>query len=79
MSDGGKGCVPRPILVSKEDYKERWNTIFGEKPILTGYCPDCNKKFSWCECYKVAPPEVAEAIDKALGIKRKKKNESNIK
>jgi hypothetical protein len=50
MSDGGKGDKPRPILIDKEEYKERWDTIFGEKPILTGYCDKCNKKFSWCEC-----------------------------
>lgn len=50
MSDGGKGCAPRPILIPKEEYKERWNKIFGDKPILTGYCPKCDKKESWCEC-----------------------------
>lgn len=50
MSDGGKGDKPRPIFIDKEDFKQKWNTIFGEKPILTGYCPNCDKKFSWCEC-----------------------------
>ena len=72
MSDGGKGCNPRPILISKEEYTEKWNTIFGEKPILTGYCDVCNRKYSWCSCV-AAPKELCEAIDKALGIKRKKK------
>lgn len=50
MSDGGKGCSPRPILIDKEEYKRKWNDIFGEKPILVGYCKICDKKFSWCEC-----------------------------
>jgi hypothetical protein len=50
MSDGGKGDSPRPILIPKEEYTQRWNTIFGEKPILTGYCLECGKKFSWCQC-----------------------------
>ena len=52
MSDGGKGCAPRPILIPKEEYAERWKTIFGEKPILTGYCKKCGKKESWCQCKK---------------------------
>jgi len=75
MSDGGKGSSPRPYVIPKEEFAEKWNNIFGDKPILKGYCNICNKKESWCECnhHKVAPPEVAEAIDKALGIKRKKK------
>ena len=72
MSDGGKGDSPRPILIDKEEYKEKWNAIFGEKPILTGYCDVCNRKYSWCSCV-AAPKELCEAIDKALGIKRKKK------
>ena len=50
MSDGVKGCTPIPILIPKEEYKEKWNNIFGEKPILVGYCKECNKKFSWCQC-----------------------------
>lgn len=72
MSDGGKGSNPRPILIDKEEYKEKWNAIFGEKPILTGYCDVCNRKYSWCSCV-AAPKELCEAIDNALGIKRKKK------
>ena len=72
MSDGGKGSNPRPILIDKEEYKEKWNAIFGKKPILTGYCDVCNRKYSWCSCV-AAPKELCEAIDNALGIKRKKK------
>jgi len=57
MSDGGKGDTPRPIVIDKEEFKEKWNTIFGDKPILTGYCPTCNKKMSWCECVPVLDNE----------------------
>lgn len=28
MSDGGKGCKPRPFSVSQEEYDKRWDTIF---------------------------------------------------
>lgn len=69
MSDGGKGCTPRPILIPKEEYTEKWNSIFGEKRT---YCDVCNRKFAWCSCV-AAPKELCEAIDKALGIKQKKK------
>jgi hypothetical protein len=75
MSDGGKGDAPRPILIDKEEYKQRWNTVFVE---TRSYCDVCNRKYSWCSC-SPAPKELEEAIDKALGIKRKKKNESNTK
>ena len=50
MSDGGKGCSPRPILIPKEEYKQKWETIFGNKPILEGYCKVCGKKEYWCKC-----------------------------
>jgi hypothetical protein len=55
MSDGGKGCAPRPFSVSAEEYDNRWNTIFGsrtkskseEKPTLTQETndqkEDCNE------------------------------------
>ena len=72
MSDGGKGDSPRPILIDKEDYKQKWNAIFGEKPILTGYCDICNRKYSWCSCGP-ATKELEESIDTALGIQRKRK------
>ena len=62
MSDGGKGCTPRPILIPKEEYKEKWNSIFGDKPTLTGYCKKCDKKFSWCECKKT---DVRTEMEKA--------------
>ena len=28
MSDGGKGCKPRPFSVTQEQYDNRWNMIF---------------------------------------------------
>jgi len=31
MSDGGKGCTPRPFSVPKEVFDERFETIFGKK------------------------------------------------
>lgn len=71
MSYTGKGDRARPIVVDKEEFKENWNSIFGEKPILVGYCNDCGKKESWCQCHKVVPKEIADEIDKSLGIERK--------
>jgi hypothetical protein len=29
MSDGGKGSGPRPYSVSKKEYDDRWEAIFG--------------------------------------------------
>lgn len=72
MSDGGKGSTPRPIVIDKEEFKKKWDSIFGDKPILSGYCDVCNRKYSWCSCV-AAPKELCESIDNALGIKRKKK------
>jgi hypothetical protein len=31
MSDGGKGCKPRPFSVPKEVFDNRFETIFGKK------------------------------------------------
>jgi hypothetical protein len=28
MSDGGKGCKPRPFSVTQDEYDNRWNLIF---------------------------------------------------
>jgi hypothetical protein len=28
MSDGGKGCKPRPFSVSQDEYDKRWDAIF---------------------------------------------------
>jgi hypothetical protein len=69
MSDGGKGDTRRPTLIEKKEFEDKWNNIFGEKPILTGYCDVCNRKYSWCSCGPVSK-ELEQQIDKALGIKR---------
>lgn len=31
MSDGGKGCKPRPFSVTQEEYDNRFEAIFGKK------------------------------------------------
>jgi hypothetical protein len=69
MSDGGKGDTRRPTSIEKKEFEDKWNNIFGEKPILTGYCDVCNRKYSWCSCGPVSK-ELEQQIDKALGIKR---------
>jgi hypothetical protein len=74
MSDGGKGSNARPYAIPKEEFNKQFDKIFGEKERT--YCDVCNKKFSWCSCV-AAPKEVCDAIDKALGIKRKKKKVNN--
>jgi hypothetical protein len=66
MSDGGKGSSPRPFVIPKSEFDDKFDTIFGEKRT---FCDVCNRKFSWCSCV-AAPKEVADAIDKALGIER---------
>tara|TARA_R110002020_G_C16050096_1_gene754518 strand:+ start:642 stop:821 length:180 start_codon:yes stop_codon:yes gene_type:complete len=30
-SDGGKGARPRPFAVSKKQYEDNWDLIFGKK------------------------------------------------
>lgn len=31
MSDGGKGSSPRPFSVTKEEFDNHWEVIFGKK------------------------------------------------
>ena len=45
---GGKGSKPRPYAVSKEEFDQRFDTIFGEKE--KKFCTTCGKTFSWCQC-----------------------------
>ena len=66
MSDGGKGSSPRPFVIPKNEFDDKFDTIFGEKRT---FCDVCGRKFSWCSCV-AAPKEMCDAIDKALGIKR---------
>ena len=70
MADGGKGDSPRPLSVSKEEFANKFELIFGEPKRI--YCDVCNKKYSWCSCGP-APKELEESIDTALGIQRKRK------
>jgi hypothetical protein len=65
-SDGGKGSNPRPFAIPKNEFDDKFDTIFGEKRT---FCDVCGRKFSWCSC-RAAPKEVCDAIDKALGIER---------
>jgi hypothetical protein len=32
MSDGGKGSKPRPYSVSKQEFDNRWDSIFKKSP-----------------------------------------------
>ena len=66
MSDGGKGSNPRPFAIPKNEFDDKFDTIFGEKRT---FCDVCGRKFSWCSCVD-APKEMCDAIDKALGIER---------
>jgi len=48
MTDGGKGSKPRPYSIPKEQFDQRFDSIFGEKK--KKYCEKCGKGFSWCQC-----------------------------
>jgi hypothetical protein len=65
-SNGGKGSNPRPFSISKNEFADKFDTIFGEKRT---FCDVCGKKFSWCQCV-AAPKELENAIDRALGVER---------
>ena len=41
MSDGGKGSSPRPLSVSKEEFANKFEAIFGEAKRI--YCDVKNK------------------------------------
>ena len=56
---GGKGDKPRPLSISMEEFDNNWDTIF-DKPLTKEDAP----------YQKPAPKELADEIDKALGIKR---------
>jgi len=58
--DGGKGDRKRPLTVPKEQFESNWDAIFN-KP----YVPLKDEQDQ-----KVVSKEIAEEIDKALGIKR---------
>jgi len=51
--NGGKGSKPRPYAISKDEFNEKFDTIFKEKK---KYCDGCGKTFSWCQCNQEAQP-----------------------
>ena len=59
MSDGGKGHKPRPLVIPEEQFNANWDSIF-DKRLTKEDAP----------YQKPAPKELADEIDKALGIKR---------
>lgn len=52
MSDGGKGSSPRPYSVSKEEFDNNWERIFGSKKTKQSvekpncYCYNCNLNYT---------------------------------
>ena len=44
---GGKGSKPRPYNISREEFDNKFDTIFGEKK---KFCSGCGKTVSWCQC-----------------------------
>ena len=59
MRDNGKGDKRRPLVIPEEQFNANWDSIF-DKPLTKEDAP----------YQKPAPKELAEEIDKALGIKR---------
>ena len=55
MSDGGKGSAPRPFSVSKDEYDNRFEAIFGKKK-PANVTLDCHR------CYKEADVMVDKMI-----------------
>lgn len=45
---GGKGSKPRPYAVTKDEFDQKFDTIFGKKE--SKYCNKCGKTHSWCQC-----------------------------
>ena len=45
---GGKGSKPRPYAVTKDEFDQKFDTIFGKKE--SKYCSKCGKTHSWCQC-----------------------------
>jgi len=52
MSDGGKGSSSRPYSVSRDEFNERFDKIFGESK--SKHCDTCGKLPSWCSCNGVS-------------------------
>lgn len=45
---GGKGSKPRPYAIPKDEFDQKFDSIFGQKK--KKYCQSCGKSFSWCQC-----------------------------
>ena len=58
--DGGKGDRKRPLVISEKQFESNWDAIFNKpyEPLKDG------------QDQKVVSKEIADAIDKALGIER---------
>jgi hypothetical protein len=59
MRDNGKGDKRRPLVIPEEQFNANWDSIF-DKRLTKEDAP----------YQKPAPKELADEIDKALGIKR---------
>jgi hypothetical protein len=59
MRDNGKGDKRRPLVIPEEQFNANWDFIF-DKRLTKEDAP----------YQKPAPKELADEIDKALGIKR---------
>ena len=65
MSEAGKGSSIRPTLVSKEEFSNNWDKVFGKKEVETSKydqcevpCVDCAKHN--VDCFKVEfDPKIA--------------------
>ena len=56
MRDNGKGDKRRPLVIPEEQFNKNWDAIF-DKQLTKEDAP----------YQKLAPKEIAEQIDKALG------------
>jgi hypothetical protein len=50
MGDGGKGSAPRPFSVSKEEFDNRWDTIFKKDKEVQVRVNENKDGFGTCGC-----------------------------
>ena len=67
--NGGKGSKPRPYAVTKDEFDQKFDTIFGSPK--SKYCSGCGKTFSWCQCgdHDDKPTRYNEETQQVLGVK----------
>ena len=68
--NGGKGCKPRPYAVTRDEFDQKFDTIFGAKQ--SKYCSKCGKTFSWCQCNTETDEKLTrynEETQQVLGVK----------